>query len=323
MGSWNLLQAVQETLRAEMASDENVVLLGEDVGELGGVFQVTCGLQEEFGPQRVIDTALAEGGIVGAAVGMALYGLRPVAEIQFADFVWPGFEQIVSEAARIRYRSGGQYSCPLVLRLPYGAGVGGGIDQSASPEAQLAHVPGLTVVCPGGPRDAAGLLRSALRGEDPVVFLEPKRLYRDAREEVPADETMPLGQASVRREGTDVTVLTYGGMVPVVLDAAEQAAASGIRVEVVDLRTLAPVDVGTILRSVAKTGRAVVVTEAPRYGGFSGELAAMLAERAILHLEAPVARVAGYDTPVPRVFEDTYLPDTRRVLAAVERVANF
>lgn len=323
MATVTMLQALQETLRREMARDEDVVLLGEDVGELGGVFQVTAGLQEEFGPARVIDTALAEGGIVGTAVGMALYGLRPVPEIQFADFLWPGFEQIVSEMARLRYRSGSQYSCPVVLRLPYGAGVDGGMYQSASPEAYLAHTPGLVVLCPSGPRDAAGLLRTALRGEDPVVFLEPKRLYRSAREEVPEDETVPLGSARIRREGTDVSLLTYGGMVPVALEAAGEAAAAGIQTEVVDLRTLAPVDIETVLASVSKTGRAVIVTEAPRFGGYAGELAAILAERAILHLEAPVARVTGYDTPVPRAFEDVYLPDTRRVLAALERVANF
>lgn len=345
MRARTLLQAIHDTLRQEMTRDDTIVLLGEDVGELGGVFQVTEGLQEEFGPQRVLDTAAAEGGIVGTAVGMALYGLRPVPEIQFADFLWPGFDQIVSEMARIRYRSGGQYRCPVVLRVPYGGGVGGGMYQSASPEAFLAHVPGLVVVCPSSPEDAAGLLRAALRGEDPVVFLEPKRLYRQPgergepgdsgepgepggpgenfREDDPPHDTVAIGAARIRRQGTDVTVLTYGGMVPVALEAAEQAAAGGIQAEVVDLRTLVPVDIATVLASIVKTGRAVLVSEAPRFGGYTGELSAILAERAILHLEAPVVRVAAFDTPIPRILEDVHLPDTRRVLAALERVANF
>jgi 2-oxoisovalerate dehydrogenase E1 component beta subunit len=266
---------------------------------------------------------MAEGGIVGAAVGMALYGLRPVPEIQFADFVWPGFEQIAAEMARLRFRSAGQYSCPVVLRLPYGAGIGGGMDQSASPEAYFCHTPGLTVVCPSDPEDAAGLLRTALRGQDPVIFLEPKRLYRTARAEVPDDAEVAIGTARIRRAGTDVTVLCYGAMVPVALAAAEAAAASGIQSDVIDLRTLVPVDIATILTSIARTGRAVIVAEAPRTCSYAAELAALLAERAILHLEAPVLRVTGLDAPLAHVFEDTYLPDPARVRAAIERVANF
>lgn len=323
MSQLDLVQAVQGTLRAEMRADDRIVVLGEDVGELGGIFRATEGLREEFGPRRVLDTPMAEGGIIGTAIGMALYGLRPVPEIQFADFVWPGFEQIASEMARLRFRSGGQYACPVVLRLPYGGGIGGGMYQSASPEAYFCHTPGLTVLCPSDPEDAAGLLRSALRAQDPVIFLEPKRLYRSARAEVADDVEVPIGRARVRRDGTDVTALCYGAMVPVVQEAAEGAAEAGIQTEVIDLRTLVPVDIGTILASIARTGRAVVVAEAPRTCGYAAELAALLAERAILHLEAPVLRVTGHDAPLAHAFEDTYLPDPARVRAAIERVANF
>jgi 2-oxoisovalerate dehydrogenase E1 component beta subunit len=323
MKQLSLSQAINRTLRAEMHRDDRVVVLGEDVGEVGGLFGATDGLLEEFGDTRVLDTASAEGGIVGTAVGMALYGLRPVAEIQFADFVYPGFDQIVSEMAKARYRSGGQYACPVVLRLPCGGGVGGGIYQSQSPEAHFCHTPGLVVVMPSNAADAAGLLRSALRSADPVVFLEPKRLYHDGRAEVDEEQAIPFGQAAVRREGADVSLFTYGGCVGPSLEAAEVAAERGIQTEVVDLRTLQPLDIETVLASIAKTGRAVVVAEAPRTGSYAAEIAATLAERAILHLEAPVLRVSGFDTPVPLKFEDAYLPDSERVLAAIERVANF
>ncbi len=322
MSELTIAQAVNHALRAEMFRDDRIVVLGDEVGALGGLFGVTEGLLEEFGDRRVIDTLAAEGGLVGTAVGLALYGLRPVAEIQFADFVWSGFEQLVSEMATLRYRSAGQYTCPVVLRVPYGAGVGGGMYQSQSPEAHFCQIPGITVVAPADGTDAAGLLRSALRGEDPVVFMEPKRLYREGRASM-SDEVVPLGSARVRREGADVTLVTYGSTVPVTLEAAQLASARGIQADVLDLRTLVPFDIAALLRSIAKTGRAVLVSEAPRSGGYVAELAATLAERGIMHLEAPVERVTGFDTPVPYAHEDKYLPDVGRITAAIERVANF
>jgi len=321
MPDLTIAQGVNQALRDEMHRDDRIVVLGEDVGALGGLFGVTAGLLEEFGDRRVIETFAAEGGLVGTAVGLALYGLRPVAEIQFADLVWSGFEQLVSEMAKLRYRSAGQYSCPVVLRVPYGAGVGGGIYQSQSPEAHFCHTPGIVVVAPADTADAAGLLRSALRGEDPVVFLEPKRLYREGS--IASDEAVPLGSARLRREGTDVTLVAYGSTVPAALEAAQAAATRGIQVDVLDLRTLVPLDIAALLRSITKTGRAVLVSEATRTGGYAAELAATLAERAILHLEAPVERVTGFDTPVPYAHEDKYLPDADRITAAIERVANF
>ena len=323
MPAMTLGQAINAALRQEMRRDDRVVLLGEDIGELGGVFRVTAGLLDEFGDQRVIETPLADGGAVGAAVGMALYGLRPVVEVQFADFLFGAFDQVVSEVARIRYRSGGAYECPLVLRAPYGAGLHGGPYLSQSPEAYLAHTPGLVVAVPAEPTDAAGLLRAALRGRDPVVLLEPKALYASGDAEVHDDVTTPLGSARVVREGTDVSVFAYGAMVVDAAEAAAAAAADGVDVELVDLRTLAPVDIATVLASVVKTGRAVIVSEAPRFGGYAATLAAEIGERALWHLEAPVARVCGTDTPVPYRLEETYLPDAGRIAAAIEQVANF
>jgi len=317
-----LVEALNATLRAELQRDERIVLLGEDIGALGGLFGATAGLLEEFGAQRVIETPAAEGGLVGTAVGLAMYGMRPVAEVQFADLSLSGLEQMASEMAKLRYRSAGQYSCPLVLRVPYGAGVGGGMDQSASPEAHFCHLPGVAVMAPADAADAAGMLRGALRGVDPVIFLEPKRLYRAGQAPVD-DQVVPAGEARLRREGADVTVVTYGGMVPTVVEAAESASSLGIQVDVLDLRTLVPFDIGALLKSIAKTGRAVLVSESPRTGGFTAELAATLAQRAILHLEAPVERVSGFDTPVPYAHEDLYLPDVDRITAAIARVANF
>jgi 2-oxoisovalerate dehydrogenase E1 component beta subunit len=319
-----MVQAIQDALRVALREDPRVVVLGEDVGRNGGVFRVTEGLQAEFGETRVADTPLAENGIVGGAIGMALYGLRPVAEIQFVDFIYPAFDQIVSEMAKFRWRSGGQYSCPVVVRAPYGGGIRGGLYHSQSPEAYFAHTAGLTVVIPSTPADAKGLLLSALAGDDPVIFLEPKRLYRSVKEEVPEGRTaVPVGRARIARAGDTVTVLTYGAMVPTALEAAEQAAASGWSVEVVDLRTLVPLDVETMLQSVRKTGRVVIVHEAPRTCGYGAELAALVAERALTSLQAPVLRVTGYDTPFPYTLEHAYLPDARRVLAAIEHVAKY
>lgn len=323
MSDLNMAEAINRTLRVEMRLDDSIVLLGEDIGALGGLFGTTEGLLDEFGDRRVVDAPTGEGGAIGTAVGMALYGLRPVTEIQFADFVWPGFEHIVSEMARVRYRSGGQYSCPVVLRLPYGGGVGGGMYQSQSPEAYFCHTPGIVVAAPSDAPDAAGMLRAALRGDDPVVFLEPKRLYQDSPASVDDDQIVALGEARVRRQGTDVSVFAYGSTVPVALKAADDAAEAGIQSDVVDLRTLLPLDIRTVLASIAKTGRAVIVAESPTFCGYAAELSATLSERALLHLEAPIERVAGFDIPFPYVHENHYLPSRRRVVAAIERVANF
>ena len=323
MPDLNMAQAINRTLSVEMRRDDTIVLLGEEVGSLGGLFGTTEGLLDEFGETRVVDAPTAEGGVVGTAVGMALYGLRPVAEIQFADFVWPGFDHIVSEMSRVRYRSGGQYSCPVVLRLPYGAGVGGGMYQSQSPETYFCHTPGLVVAAPSDAADAAGMLRAALRSDDPVMFLEPKRLYQDSGENFDDECLVPLGKARIRRHGTDVSVFTYGSTVPVALQAAKAAEELGIQTDVIDLRTLLPLDIATVLNSIGKTGRAVIVAEAPTYCGYGAELSATLSERALLHLEAPIERVAGFDVPVSYSQEDDYLPNKRRVVAAIERVANF
>lgn len=324
MPPMNIVQAVNNALREEMRRDDRVVVLGEDVGLNGGVFRCTEGLLDEFGEDRVIDTPLAEAGIIGAAIGMALYGLRPVPEIQFQDFIFPAFDQIVSEAAKMRYRSGGQYSVPMVIRTPFGGGIRGGHYHSQSGEAYFAHTPGLKVVVPSTPHDTKGLLLSSIRDPDPVVFLEPKKLYRAFREEVPeGDYTVPLGQAKVRRAGTDVTLIAYGYMVKVCLDAAEKAAAKGIECEVIDVRTLVPLDEAAILDSVRKTGRAVVVYEAPRTAGYGAEISAILAEKAIEHLQGPIVRVSGFDTPFPYTLEDVYMPNPDRVLAGIDKVMSF
>ncbi len=324
MPEMNIIQAVNDALRLEMRRDPRVVVLGEDVGRFGGVFRATSGLQEEFGPERCVDTPLAESGIIGAAIGMALYGLRPVPEIQFADFIYPAYDQIVSELAKLRYRSGGEYPAPVVIRTPVGGGIRGGHYHSQSPEALFIHVPGLKVVCPSNPIDAKGLLASCIRGEDPVIFMEPKRVYRAARGNVPEGEyTIPLGEAKVVREGRQVTVLAWGAMVHTALEAAEQGAAQGYDLEIIDLRTLLPYDIDAILTSVRKTGRVVVAHEAPRTCGFGAELAATIQEKAILSLEAPILRVTGFDTPFPYTLEHEYLPDANRILDAVERVVSF
>jgi len=319
-----MVQAIQDALRVALREDPRVVVLGEDVGRNGGVFRVTEGLQAEFGEERVSDTPLAENGIIGGAIGMALYGLKPVAEIQFVDFIYPAFDQIVSELSKLRWRSAGQYSCPVIVRAPYGGGIKGGLYHSQSPEAYFCHTAGLTVVIPSTPSDAKGMLLAALEGEDPVIFLEPKRLYRSVKEEVPAGRfTTPLASARIARPGEQVTILAYGAMVPVSIEAAEQAAAQGVSAEVVDLRTLVPLDEATILASVAKTGRVVIVHEAPRTAGFGAELAALIAEQALTSLQAPVLRVTGYDTPFPYTLEHTYLPDAPRVLRAIEHVMRY
>ncbi len=325
MPQMNIIQAVNDALRVEMRRDDRVVLLGEDIGPFGGVFRATKELFDEFGPDRVIDTPLAESGIIGTAIGMALHGLRPVPEIQFADFIYPAFDQIVNEAAKMRYRSGGQYTCPLVIRTPYGGGIKGGHYHSQSPEAYFIHTAGLKVTIPSNPYDAKGLLISAIRDNNPVIFMEPKRMYRAARGEVPTGEyTVELGKANIVREGSDVTILTYGASLHAVIDAVETAQTKdNTSVEIIDLRTLMPYDIDTILSSVKRTGRAIIVHEAPRTCGFGAELSATLSEKALLHLHAPILRVTGFDTPFPYIFEKEYLPNEKRIRKALQKTMSF
>jgi pyruvate dehydrogenase E1 component beta subunit len=320
----NLVQAINDALRHEMRRDERVVILGEDVGKVGGVFRVTQGLWDEFGDARVVDTPLSEGGIVGAAIGMALYGLVPIPEIQFADFIYPAYDQIVSELAKMRWRSGGEYTAKLVVRAPVGGGVRGGIYHSQSPESLFIHVAGLKVVCPSNPYDAKGLLLASIRDPDPVLFFEPKRIYRAAKGEVPDGEyTVPLGKAAVVREGADVTVLAWGAMLHEAVAAAEEASQKRIDCEVIDLRTLWPLDIDAIVASVMKTGRVVVVHEAPKTCGFGAELIALINEKAFLRLEAPPVRVCGFDTPFPYALEMDYLPLANRIVPAIVETAKY
>jgi len=322
-----MVEAIRDALAGEMRRNPRVIVLGLDVGIKGGVFGVTRGLVQEFGEARVIDTPLAESAIAGVAVGAAAAGLRPVAEIQFADFVFPAMDQIINEAARLRYRTNGQLGCPLVIRVPYGGGVRGGLYHSQSVEAYFCHVPGLKVVAPATPSDAAGLLISAIRDPDPVLFLEHKKLYRLGREEVLADglET-PIGLAVIRRPGEDVTILGYGLMLHRSLEAAQLLAAEGIDAEVIDLRTLAPLDRGTIIGSVEKTGKLLIVHEDNKTGGLGAELAALVAEEAFSYLDAPVLRVGGPDVPAmpfSEPLERAFLPDTERIAAAVRWLAAY
>ena len=324
MPQMNMVQAINDALRLEMRRDDRVVLLGEDVGKVGGVFRVTQGLHDEFGDERVIDTPLSEGGIIGTAIGMALYGLVPVPEIQFSDFIFPAYDQIVSELAKYRYRSGGEYPSKLVIRTPVGGGIRGGHYHSQSPEAQFIHVAGLKVVCPSNPADAKGLLLASIRDPDPVLFFEPKRIYRAAKGEVPeGDYTVPLGKAAVVRPGEHVTVVVWGAMLYEALDAAQKAAAEGVSAEVIDLRTLWPLDIDTIVTSVKKTGRLVVVHEAPKSCGLGGEIVSLVNEKAFLHLEAPPRRVTGFDTPFPYTLENEYLPLSHRIVPALLETARY
>ncbi len=314
MTELTLVQAVNRGLQEAMRQDPDVLLLGEDIGVNGGVFRATEGLQKEFGAERVIDTPLSETGIVGSAIGMALYGLKPIAEIQFQDFIYPAFDQIVSELAKFRYRSGGQYPCHVVVRAPYGGGIKGGLYHSQSTEAYFCHTAGLKVVIPSTPADAKGLLLTAVHDPDPVMFFEPKRIYRSVSGEVPdGDHRVPFGEARVAREGTDLSIFAYGAMVPTALEAADALARDQISAEVVDLRSLVPLDERAVVASVEKTGRAVIVHEAARFCGFGAELAALLAERAFYSLKAPVQRVTGYDTPFPYALENVYLPNAARI----------
>ena len=320
-----LVQAVRDGLYGEMERDDDVLVMGEDVGKNGGVFRATQGLYDEFGDDRVIDTPLAESGIIGTAVGMSAYGLRPVAEIQFLGFIYPGFDQIVSHAARLRTRSRGRYTCPMVIRAPYGGGIRAPEHHSESKETFFVHEPGLKVVIPSTPHDAKGLLASAVQDPDPVMFLEPKLIYRAFREEVPDDSyTVPLGEAAVRREGSDVSVFTWGAMTRPTMEAAEDLAEEGIDAEVVDLRTLSPLDEETILESFKKTGRAAVVHEAPKTGGLAGEITSTIQEKALMYQEAPIERVTGFDTPFPLyAMEDYYLPEAARITDGIREAAEF
>jgi 2-oxoisovalerate dehydrogenase E1 component beta subunit len=329
-----MVEANRDAMDVSMQRDENVVVFGEDVGYFGGVFRCTQGLQQKYGSNRVFDAPINESGIVGAAVGMAAYGLRPCVEIQFADYMYPAYDQIVSEAARLRYRSNGQFTAPIVVRMPTGGGIFGGQTHSQSPEALFTHVSGLKTVVPSNPYDAKGLLIAAIEDNDPVIFLEPKRLYngpfdghherpvtpwsRHPQGEVPDGHyTVPLGKAAIRREGKDVTVLAYGTMVYVAEAAAQE---TGIDAEIIDLRTLLPYDLDTIVASVKKTGRCVIVHEATLTSGFGGELSALVQENCFYNLEAPVMRVAGWDTPYPHAQEWDYFPGPARVGRALKAV---
>jgi 2-oxoisovalerate dehydrogenase E1 component beta subunit len=321
----NLVQAVNLALARAMAEDANVLVLGEDVAAEGGVFRATDGLLKRFGPDRVLDTPLAENAIAGLSVGLAAQGFRPIAEIQFTGFIYPAIDQLVNHASRLRTRTRGRLSCPMVVRSPAGGGIRAIEHHSESPEAMFAHIPGLRVVIPSSPARAYGLLLAAIRDSDPVVFLEPTRLYRAAREEVDDDGVaLPLDRCFVLREGSDITFVTWGAMIKETLAAAETLAAEGIGVEIVDVATLKPLDTDSVLESVAKTGRCVVVHEAPLTGGFGAEIAARIAERGLISLLAPIERVAGWDTvmPLPRL-EQNYLPGEARILAAARRILAY
>ena len=329
-----MIQAISSAHKVMMARDPDVVVYGEDVGFFGGVFRATEGLQKEFGKTRCFDAPISEGGIIGTAVGMAAYGLKPVVEIQFADYIYPGYDQIVSEVAKMRYRTAGEWPMPMVIRSPYGGGIFGGQTHSQSPESLFTHIAGLKVVIPSTPYDAKGLLIAAIEDPDPVIFFEPKRIYngpfdghhdrpvtpwaKHKASEVPDGHyTVPLGKAAVVREGEALTILAYGTMVHVALAAVED---NQLDAEVIDLRTLLPLDIETIQASVRKTGRCLVVQEAPRTSGFASELATLVQERCFYHLEAPVGRVTGWDTPYPHAYEWAYFPGPKRLKSALEKV---
>ncbi|HLK80622.1 MAG TPA: alpha-ketoacid dehydrogenase subunit beta [Xanthobacteraceae bacterium] len=325
MPEMTLVEAVNAALARALADDSNVVLLGEDIGVNGGVFRATIGLQQRFGRERVVDTPLAEALIGGLCVGMAAQGLKPVGEIQFMGFLYPCIDQLVNHASRLRHRTQGRLSCPMVLRVPHGAGIRAPEHHSESTEAMLAHIPGLRVVMPSSPERAYGLLLAAIRDPDPVIFLEPTRIYRAVKGQVEDNgEALPLDVAFVLREGRDVTLISWGAMVRETMAAADQLAAEHLDAEVIDLATLKPYDAETILASVAKTGRCVIVHEAARTGGFGAEIAASIAERALLSLLAPPVRITGYDTviPLPRL-EQHYMPSVGRIVAAARKVCQF
>ncbi|MBV9359516.1 MAG: alpha-ketoacid dehydrogenase subunit beta [Chloroflexi bacterium] len=327
MTELNLVESVRQALLEEMEADPSVIVMGEDVGLHGGVFRATDGLQRRFGEQRVIDTPLAELGIAGVAIGAALNGLRPVAEIQFADYIHPAYDQIVNEAAKIRYRSNGGYACPVVFRAPFGAGVHGGLYHSQSVEALFMHVPGLKIVVPSTPYDCKGLLRSAIRDDDPVLFFEHKKSYRRVRGEVPeTDYVIPLGKADLKRRGRDLSIITYGIGVHLALGASQRLAAEhGIDVEVLDLRTLLPLDVDAIKETVARTSKVMIVHEDNKTGGIGAEVAALIAESCFEELDAPVLRVAAADTHIPfaPTLENAVLPDAEDVVVAARALVEY
>ena len=325
MPEMNIIQAVNDALDLAMSADERVVVLGEDVGKFGGVFRATSGLYQKYGEARVIDTPLAEGGIIGAAIGMALKGLRPVPEIQFVDFIYPAFDQIVSEMAKFRYRSGGEYTVPLVVRTPFGGGIKGGLYHSQSPEAYFTHTAGLKVVVPSNPYDAKGLLLSAIDDPDPVIFMEPKRVYRAAKGEVPEGPyRIPLGQGAVVCEGDDCSVLVWGAMVYEAIEAVDRVQREdGVSIDLIDLRTLLPLDIDLITESVRRTGRVVVVHEAPLTGGYAAEIVSRIAERCFDRLEAPPKRVTGWDTPFPYTLDEDYLPRALRIAHAIRETLAY
>ncbi len=316
-----MVQALNSTLDHIMSGDNSVILLGEDIGKDGGVFRVTEGLQAKYGEERVIDTPLVELGIVGMSVGMSLMGVKAIPEIQFQDFIYTAFDQIINQMAKMRYRSGGGFTLPMVLRTPYGGGIKGGLYHSQSGEAYFAHTAGLVVVTPSNPYDAKGLLISSVESPDPVIFLEPKRLYRAAKIEVPdEDYRVKIGEAARPMEGDDLTIITYGAMVPTVLNTVKK---NNLNADVLDLRTLLPMDVNAIISSAKKTGRVVIVHEAPRTLGMGAEISALISERAIEYLYAPILRVTGPDIPFPYRLEDYYMPGEARIMKAVKRVMEF
>lgn len=319
MPTMNIIQALNDALRIELARDPDVVVFGEDCGHFGGVFRVTSGLQKAFGKTRCFDTPLSERGIVGFGIGMAQVGFRPVAEIQFADYIYPAYDQIVNELAKLRYRTAGDYTAPMVIRTPYGGGIRGGHYHSQSPEACFTHIPGIHVVVASDPHDAKGLLLSAIRSPDPVLFFEPKRIYRAVKGQVPkGDYTIPFGKANVARAGGDITLIGWGAQHHQNLLAAEQLDdEQGIECEVINLRTLNPLDMDAIIESVQKTGRCVVAHEAPKTSGFGAELASQISEACFLSMEAPVIRCCGLDCPFPHTLEEEYLPDAPRVKQTV------
>lgn len=324
MATMTMVQAIARTLDEEMNRDAQVVVMGQDVGKRGGVFLATEKLFDKYGPDRVIDAPLSEAAIIGAAIGMAVHGLRPVAEIQFADYIYPGFDQLVSQAAKLRYRSGGQFNAPMVIRMPAGGGVKGGHHHSQNPETHFVHTPGLKVVYPSTPSDTRGLLRTAIRDEDPVVFMEPKRLYRAVKEDVPDDDySIKIGEARLRREGDDLVLLSYGGSMAETLKAADALDEQGISTTVIDLRSLLPWDKKMVLEHVAKLGRVVLISEAPRTANFISEVAATISEEILDSLLAPPVRVTGFDTPYPYAQDREYLPGVNRILKAVQKVLDY
>jgi 2-oxoisovalerate dehydrogenase E1 component beta subunit len=325
MATMNMLQAVNNALITAMTQDERAMVFGEDVGHFGGVFRATSNLQEKFGKGRCFNTPLTEQGIIGFANGLASQGSIAIAEIQFADYIFPAFDQIINETAKWRYRSGGQFSCgSLTIRTPYGGGISGGHYHSQSPEAFFAHIPGLKVVIPRNPYQAKGLLLAAIRDDNPVLFMEPKRLYRASVGEVPeSDYTIPLGKAEVVKTGSDITLLAWGAQIEVIEKAAEMAEKDGISCEIVDLRSILPWDRDTVAKSVQKTGRLLINHEAPLTGGFASEIAASIQEKCFLHLESPITRVCGLDTPYPLAHEKEYMPDHLKTYEAIKRCVNF